>query len=211
MFKIDDEPGAPAAVPKYQLYVDEAGRHYLSVDGAEEKLIKPPELAFQGKFRVWCIANQYEAPDTEKNVHVFEQMIKEIRSRVKHKETAPFLQTDAYHIEHLGMYFSLRIPLLVRQKGQEFLDGKCGDTVRLKQKFGRIYFKWDPLEVFCVTTLKMREDGLERLKMFIDAKGGYQGEKGAKSWWRWTYWVEMGMFGEDKWRKWRDEKEEEDE
>jgi hypothetical protein len=53
----------------------------------------------------------------------------------------------------------------------------------------------------------MRDKDIEALKMFITAKGGYQGEKGARDWFRWTYWVPLKLFEGPTTVRWFGEKE----
>jgi len=106
----------------------------------------------------------------------------------------PFLQTDAGHIETLTTYFDIHIPNMVRAKGQEFLEGKEGDFVRVKLDEGRIYFKWKNLGSFIKRVFHMKEKDVEILKIFIGKKGGYQGETGVGGWFRNTYWMPLGLF-----------------
>jgi hypothetical protein len=201
----DAEQSGQKAQPKYQLYYEEVTpcRWYLSVDGGEEQRIEPHELTVQSRFRIWHLNNRYKPPQTEKDGRRFEEMIEGLYdAAIKRDKPLPFLQTDADHIETLISYFDFTIPSMVRSKGQKFLDGKFGDWVRLKLDLRRICFKWQMLKLHCQRRLNFREKELEALKMFISKKGGYQGEQGARDWWRWTYWVPMDIFDGATLKKW---------
>lgn len=126
-----------------------------------------------------------------------------IATSIKREDTLPFSQTDAGHTENLALYFDGHIPNLLRAKGQEFLEGKVGEYVRMHE--GRIYFKWQRLKRFCQGPLHLTGKDIDALKIFISKKGGYQGEEGAREWYRWTYWVPLEIF-DGQWKmRWTDE------
>ena len=185
----------PQGVQKYQLYCDNKipCQWYLSVDGDEAYPITSHELTVQSRFRNWHLDHQYDPPQSERNTHIFEGMIKQLyAARIKRDVILPFQQTDAGQIENLAQFFHIPITNLLRANGKEFLDGKIGDTVRIKD--GRIYFKWQSLKRFCQSALNLNGKDIEELKMFISKKGGYQGEQGARGFYRWTYWVPLEVF-----------------
>jgi hypothetical protein len=177
-------------------------RWYLSVNGSDAQLITSQELNIQVRFRNWCLAHGHKPPMAEK-VHVFEEMIGSLIDKAtKREDTLPFMQTDAGCIENLTNFFDIHIPNMVRSKGQEYLAGKIGDYVRLRMDINRAYFKWQSLKRFLQRSLNVHEKELDAMKMFISAKGGYQGEEGARDWFRWTYWVPLSLFNEGLVWKW---------
>ena len=182
----------------YQLYrVEVEPCHwFLAVNGNEPQLISPGELGTQIRFRNWHFAHGLKPPlSTERRV--FEEMIGRLYdAAITRNELLPFLQTDAGHIETLTTYFDIHIPNMVRAKGQEFLEGKEGDFVRVKLDEGRIYFKWKNLGSFIKRVFHMKEKDVEILKIFIGKKGGYQGETGVGGWFRNTYWMPLDLFEE---------------
>jgi hypothetical protein len=198
--------GAPESVfeKEYQLSYDDVipRRWYLSIDKSEARLIKSSQLNGQKAFRDWCSDNGHTPPMTT-SVPMFEMMMGRLYDEaVKREGTLPFFLTDAGCIENLENYFDTHIPNMVRMKGQEFLTGKIGDYVRIKEDVQRIYFKWQSLKRWCMRSLNAQEKELDALKMLISAKGGYQGEEGARDWVRWTYWVPFNVFTESKVWKW---------
>jgi hypothetical protein len=85
---------------------------------------------------------------------------------------------------------------MVRSKGQEFLDGKEGDTVRVKWDEQRVYFKWKTMGSFMKRVFHMKEKDEEMLKMFISKKGGHLSDVGIGGWFRNKYWMPLGLFEE---------------
>ena len=183
---------------QYQLYRvnTEPCRWFLAVNGHEPQLISPGELGAQPRFRNWHFAHGLKPPlSTDRRA--FEEKIERLYdTAIVTDELLPFLQTDAGHIETLTAYFDVHIPNMVRAKGQEFLDGKEGDTVRVKWDEQRVYFKWKSMGSFIKRVFHIKEKDIEMLKIFISKKGGYQGEIGVGGWFRNTYWMPLGLFGE---------------
>jgi hypothetical protein len=183
---------------QYQLYrVDvEPCRWFLAVNGNEPQLISPGELGTQIRFRNWHFAHGLKPPLSTQR-RDFEEMIGKLYdTAITRNELLPFLQTDAGYIENLTTFFDARIPQMVRAKGQEFLDGKVGDSVRVKIDEQRVYFKWKLMAIFMKRVFYMKEKDEEMLKIFIGKKGGYQGGTGVGGWFRNTYWMPLDLFEE---------------
>jgi hypothetical protein len=188
----------------YQLFREdvEPCRWYLGVNGHEPQLISSAELGTQLRFRNWHFDHSHRPPrSTDRST--FEERIERLYDNaLPYNGTLPFLQTDAGLVEALTQAFEGRMMGGYRAWGQEFLDGKQGDNVRVKMDVGRIYFKWKWMNDYCQRVLNMREKDMGALKRFISRKGGYQGEQGARDWWRWTYWVPIKLFEGSTWERW---------
>ena len=202
------EGDAPEVEPKgklngYQLYRDNEKpcNWYLSVDGQDAQPISPMELGQQIRFRNWHWKLGFKPPRSGDR-KVFEEFIDQLYDAAVKRETLPFMQTDAGHVENLAQYFSIHIPNKVRAFGQEFLDGKTGDPVRIRLDIGRVHFKWQQLKRYCQTGLNAREEDIRSLERFIDRKGGYQSEKEGRGWFRCTYWVPWRVFDEITRERW---------
>src|SRR5262249_7527390 len=123
----------------YQLYWEDVNpcRYYLAVNGTEAVRIEPRELNAQSRFRDWHLAHHLKPPPTEKNYHKFEEFIERLfNAAIKREEPLPFLQTDAGHIEALTQAFDVRMTSSFRSWGQEFLEGKEGENVRVRLDIG---------------------------------------------------------------------------
>jgi hypothetical protein len=97
------------------------------------------------------------------------------------------LQVYAWIIELLTLYFSVHIPTVARAKGQEYLNGKCGDVVRINLTTRRIHFKWNRLATFCARQ-QTPERQVEDLRLYIEKEGTYLDEKEKRGgWWRCTW------------------------
>jgi hypothetical protein len=193
----------------YQLYrVDvEPCRWFLAVNGNEPQLISPGELGTQIRFRNWHFAHGLKPPRS-KDRGGFEEMIEGLYDRaITRNELLPFLQTDAWFIETLTAYFDTQIPHLFHGKGQEYLEGKVGDFIRVKINEQRIYFKWKFMGSFMKRVFHLKDKDMEMMKIFIGKKGGYQGETGVGGWFRNTYWMPLGLFEEPA-RVWFEKSEE---
>jgi hypothetical protein len=204
----EGDGGAPKQERKhsrYQLYVmpGKPCQWFLSVDGEERRAISSHDLNVQSRWRNWHLDNGYRPPETEKNVNRFEEMIVELfDAAIKLEVDAPFLQTDAEHVETMRAYLQSAIGPLMWQYGEEFAAGKAGDWARLRMDQGRIYFKWEPLDSWLKRALHMRGAELKALKVFIMTKGGYQPKTGIKGWFRCTYWLPWDLFDEQTKEKW---------
>jgi hypothetical protein len=203
-FHTEPEPEVPQE--PYQLYYDEVDprRYYLSVDGSEAKLIESKDMSNQRRWFEWHLARGFMPPSAEKAHVIFEAKIQRLcANAIKRDVPLPFLQTDADHLEDLVSFFDTNIISVLREQGQKFLDGKVGDRVRLMLDIGRIYFKWKRgLKDYCQRSLQRNQRELNALKMFINKKGGYQGEHDARDWYRCRYWVPLDLFGEENLELW---------
>lgn len=195
---------------EYQLYKQDTDpcQYFLAVNGSEAKPISGRALSRQPMFRDWHIDHGLKAPLSKKRDD-YEKWISHLQDHAKLKEEPlPFLRAEVQFIEKLSAYFNIHIPNMVRASGQEYLDGKVGQDVRVRMGEGRIYFKDRKLTMFCKRSLMMNDKDIVELKMFIQRlcetnRGGFQGEQGARDWMRWTYWVRWDLFDEETRERWQ--------
>jgi hypothetical protein len=200
------EPGATPveSTNKYELYREDVNpcRWYLAVNGSEPLRIAPGELSSQPRFRNWHFDHGLKPPNSTER-YKFENMICRLYdTAIKYEKTLPFLETDAGIVENLVFFLDMHIPTLFRAKGMEFMKGKIGDTVRVRDDYGRVYFKWKPMKRFWLRNLSAREAEVEMLKMFITERGGYQGEGEGRDWFRCSYWLPLDLFDEETKTRW---------
>jgi hypothetical protein len=189
---------------KYQLYREDVDpcRWYLADNEHEPRLISSGELNTQPKFRNWHSDHGYKPPHSTER-HVFEKMVEGLYDRaLPYTKTLPFSQTNANVIENLVAYFDKHIINMYRARGLEFLEGKVGDFVRILLDEERIYFKFRSMKRSWRVEFYANQEEIDALKRFITDNGGYQGEKGAREWFRWTYWLPLGLFDEDTKARW---------
>jgi hypothetical protein len=163
--KFAEEHGGPLQ-NHYQLYREDVDpcRWYLAVNGNEPQRILPGELSTQPRFRSWHFDHGHKPPKSTDR-HVFEEKIERLYdTAITWEKPLPFLETDAGVVESLTTYFDVHIPTMVRAKGQEFFQGKVGDTVRVKLDEQRVYFKWKSLAIFIKRTFLMKERDIDALK-----------------------------------------------
>jgi hypothetical protein len=188
-----------------QLYRDnEPICHYwMSVDGSERQSIMVPELNNQLKLGNWFLARKHRPLDVMK-LPEFEKWRNELLEEVIVVENAArILQEHAAVIEKLTLYFSIHIPAWVRQRGDEYLSGKCGDLVRVNLITRRIHFKWNDLNRWCSIVHKMPEKQIDDVRLYLAKDGVYLDEKeGRGGWWRCTWGVSMDVIDKivlDQW------------
>jgi hypothetical protein len=165
-------------------------------------------LNTQGKFRIWHLNHHLKPPRKITVRGGFDKFVEELfDAAIKLEDPLPFRRTDVGCIETLAEYFRIHIPNMVRSCGQEYLDGKIGDRVRLKMNIGRVYFKWEGLKSFCQRALHLQQVELDALTKFITKVGGHQGEKEGRDWFRCSYWVPWDIFDEAMRSGWLQEEE----
>lgn len=116
-------------------------------------------------------------------------------------EPSELLQTNADEILLMGRYFRIHIPNMVRAKGEEYLNGKFGDFVRIRIKEERIYFKWDSLSSSCMRS-GCSDKQIQGLKMFVENKAEFHKRDEGRGWFRSSYSVPFKMFSEEYLEKW---------
>jgi hypothetical protein len=193
-----DIVGSKKDARKVQLYRDNEDicHYWLSIDGSERQPITVPEINNQIKLQNWFLARKHVPMDVMKQPE-FEQWRNGLLEDVIIVENAPrILEAHAAIFETLTLYFSIHVPLLVRQKGEEYLQGRCGDNVRVNLHTRRLCFKWPKLVRWCLR-IQLPERQIEELRLYLAKEGVYLNEKeGRGGWWRCTWGVRMDVVDE---------------
>jgi hypothetical protein len=176
----------------------------MSVRGGPKLAITVHDLAGPVPLTCWLMGRRYSITNVPENRVLFKQKIEMlIATAIKmEKEPLPFMQTDAGIMEKLALYFGEKIKPVYRSKGQEFLDGKWGQEVRVKE--GKIYFNWDRVTVCWKHWYQAKDKDIDALKLFISDKGGHTGDtgRGVRGWLRWKYWLPLDLFPEQVQESW---------
>lgn len=177
-----------------QLYRnDEAICHYwLAVDGEEKQPITVRELNDQRRLQDWFLARRY-TPLDPMSVHEFAQWRNGLLENVIVVPNSDLLKTHAWIVEQLAKYIGSRVLFLVRDKGQEFLSGKCGDFVRVNMKTRRFHIKWNSFSDWC-WRMNLKEAQIEDIRLWLDSKAEYLDKTTGRDWWRCTYGIDMSIF-----------------
>jgi hypothetical protein len=119
-------------------------------------------------------------------------------------EPPKYLQANADFREALAKYFDGLIPSLSHRCGQEFLDGKVGDHVRVKMSNQRIYFKRSSFISFCERTKNYKPKDVAEFKQFMFDLNGEHHDKHFHMgrWFRGTWSVGMDEFEDYELEKW---------
>jgi hypothetical protein len=205
-YTVEDHP--PQEPAEWQLYYYDTipCQWLMSVKGGAKLAITADDLAVSLKFTRWLIGRRYPITSVPDNRTLFKQKIETLMATAvkMEKEPLPFMQTDAGIVEKLALYFGERIKPVCRARGQEFLDGKCGHEVRVKEE--KIYFNWDRVTVCWKHWYQAKDKDIDALKLFISEKGGHTGDtgRGVRGWFRWKYWVPLDLFSERVRESWFD-------
>jgi hypothetical protein len=121
-------------------------------------------------------------------------------------EPPRFLQANANFRRALASFFDGHIPRWARNKGQEFLTGKCGDYVRVEKDIGRIYFKLDQLYKFCVKALNFTLKDANELEQYLfEINAEHLSRTCSRGgWWRGTWSISFSEFEDWQLEKWFD-------
>jgi hypothetical protein len=192
--------------PTLQFWYDdtEPRNWYLQVNGGEKYPIDTPEMNGPNKLKTWLMGYGHDTafvPETCKEYFPWADVLR--RNAKKNETTLAILDTDADEKQILAEFFDWHIQIDLRSKGKEFLDGKVGDFVRLKD--GRIYFKWQSI---CWHFRRWNVHGWEqkRIKAFIARKGGQEMSLDV-GWYSRAYWVPLNVFNELLQKRWSGEEE----
>src|SRR5262245_15345340 len=89
------------------------------------------ELKNVERYREKCLAYAVTLPNAVKK-NEWDKMLQNGLENAVEVITPSILQKNVNEIEILHLFFNANIPMLVRGRGEEFLRGKVGDTVRVR-------------------------------------------------------------------------------
>jgi hypothetical protein len=113
-------------------------------------------------------------------------------------EPSELYRKHVKELEALERYFSAHIPNWVRTKGDEFLNGKVGDPIRIRIKDERVYFKWRDLLRWLDKALGMKQVDLDNMRAFVDTEAKYHDTKeGLGRFFRCSHSLKFSTFNED--------------
>lgn len=187
-----------AGIDHYELGITKINRipaiYYVNVADARMPMTSE-ELMNMKLYRVKSMGYTGHFPDMLKQQE-WDQIVRRGLENATVIEPTELLRTDASEIESLESYFSIHVPSAMRAGGQEYLDGKVGEYVRLKESEGRFYFKWKGLNNYCVRGLGKRDREVDRMRLFLDKVGEFHGRTDGRDWYRSTYSVPVALFDE---------------
>jgi hypothetical protein len=149
--------------------------------GEERVPFTASELMNMQRYREKCLAYTVSFPDAMKK-NEWERIVQNSLENATKVEPPSILQKNINEIEMLQSYFSIHIPSMVRAKGDEFLRGKIGDFVRVRQDEKEIYFKWQSCAIFC-RKMFTSDRKIEDLRMFLAEKGREHDRNDTKGRW----------------------------
>ena len=162
--------------------------------GGERVPFTASELLNMQRYKEKSLAYAVTIAEGSMKKHEWERLVQIGIENATVVETPSILQKDINEIEILKIFFGVHIPNMVRAKGDEFLKGKEGDLVRIRDSEREIYFKWDSCAIFC-RKMMVGDRSIDRLRMFLAEKGKEHGRNDTKGrWYRCTVSVPWEIF-----------------
>jgi hypothetical protein len=164
--------------------------------GTERIPFTAAELTNMQRYREKCLAYAITFPNAMKKLE-WDQVLRVSMENATIVDTPSILQKDAHEMEMIIRFLDAHIPMMVRTKGKEFLEGKGkkDDRVRIRDDEQRIYFKWPSCSLFCQRTFSLGDRQTEKLRLFIAEKGiEHDRSYGKGGWFRSTISVPFDLF-----------------
>jgi hypothetical protein len=179
--------------------------------GEERISCSADELLNLNKYRVKCLQRSLSFPDNMARKD-WDRIIKNSLENATRVDPPDVVKTDAQELETLENYFSIHIMASVRQYGKEFLEGKCGESVRVIQDDGKIYFKHRQLLTSIARWRTSRDAELIRQFIANKCEEHKKDGLGVRGWFRCTYSIKFNQFDKETLQRWFDpDREEKDE
>jgi len=181
---------------KPQIFFTNVGQERIACNAQELESLK--------LYRKKCLEYTLSFPDMMPQ-REWDRIIKYSLENATIVDPPELLKTNANEIAILQRFFGAHIPRSVRAWGNDYLSGKGkpDDLVRIREKEGRIYFKFDGFENFCRRSFNMGKKEFQDFRMYISEKGQWHDRtESLGGWYRSTFSMDMGLFNEDVVKRW---------
>jgi hypothetical protein len=168
--------------------------------GDSRVMLKPEDLANQKRFQLVCIEYRAHIPHLVPQ-REWTERVEQLLEDATVVEAPDIMRSHSDELEVLESYFDMHVPGDVRRYGQEFLDGKKGDYVRVKIEERMFYFKWQKVLEFC-RRISYRQADIFKLRAFIYDKGHVHSRTELRDWYRSTMSVSWDLFDEARVDQW---------
>jgi hypothetical protein len=153
------------------------------------------------KYKVRCMEHSLSFPNSMKRDE-WENIVRKNIDEATRVEPSVLLKTNVEEWESLEKFISGQVKTGVRTRGDEYLNGKWGDYVRVKVNEGKFYFKWESLSLFCGRNLQFNHVRINDLRLFLHNKGEFIPRNKMKGWFRSTWSMRFSQFDPDKVNMW---------
>jgi hypothetical protein len=170
--------------------------------GSQRIHMQVDEIMNLKKYQNKCLEYSVPFPDNMIDKD-WKDIIRKAREEAIEIEAPGLLRPHATELEMLEAFFGRHITFMVRNKGQEFLDGKVGDVVRVRVKEERIYFK--PLNFldFVRRSYMLSNKEIHGLKMYLVNHTEEHGRTDSKGgWYRSTRSINFGLLNAELLHNW---------
>jgi hypothetical protein len=168
--------------------------------GEERIVCSANELLSVKIFRAKCLEVSSSFPDmfTQKE---WDHILKSNLENAIRVNPPEVFKTDAKELRIMEEWLSVHINTGVRAWGQEFMDGKQGEYVRMREDEKRIYFKHKRL----LTAVRLQRGTVEEKIMteFIGNKCmEHKQGPGVRDWFRYSHSIGFDQFDDEMLQKW---------
>jgi hypothetical protein len=145
------------------------------------------------KYKETCVEHGVPFPISMKKDE-WENIVRKNIDEATIVEPSLLLRTNADEWMALETFISAQVKTGVRTRGEEYLNGKWGDYVRVKVNEGKFYFKWESLRIFCERGLQLNYARVESLKFFLDKEAEFIRRDQMKGWFRSSFSMRFDQF-----------------
>jgi hypothetical protein len=169
--------------------------------GSKRIRMTTDEIMNVKRYQNKCFENGVEFPENMADTD-WKDCVKKARNEAIVQEASELFRPHATELEIMEAFFGRHIVFLVRSKGQEFLDGKVGDVVRVKVNEERIYFKHQALLEFVRRSYSASDEVIKRLRIFIEDHAIFHNREIGKGWYRSTHSVQFNELNPELVQVW---------
>ena len=174
-----------------------------------------PQIFFVGEERISCTAGEFlslkafrvkslETTMSFPNMMSqkdWDNIIKENLEHAIRVKPPEVFKTNAKELRIIEEWLGIHVTTGVRAWGQEFMDGKQGEYVKVREDEKRIYFKHKKL----LTAVRLQRGTIEE-KMMTDFIGNrcleHRQGPGIRDWFRYSHSIGFDQFDEETLQKW---------
>jgi hypothetical protein len=153
------------------------------------------------KYKERCLEHGVSFPNSMKKDE-WENIVRKNREGATIVEPSELLRTNDDEWMALEKYISGQVKTGVRTRGDEYLNGRWGDYVRVKVDTGKFYFKWNSLRTFCERSLQLNQTRIHDLQLFLDKEAEIISRDRMRDWFRSSMSMRFGQFDPDKVNEW---------
>ena len=150
------------------------------------------ELYNQQRFHIKCMEHRVSFPPLLKRTEWMELITRNLEDAVE-VEPGELYQEGGDQLGQLKQYVDFEIRSKVKAFGDEYLNGKMGEIVRVRIKERRIYFKWYALKTW-MTRQSSGWKEIEKMRAWLNKNGIQNPRDQGREWFRSSFSVSLTVW-----------------